>query len=1039
MRILLTSNAPYSPPRGGSTRSNLTWLGHLAQSGHECVVVCPTLDSIVPDTETIHASGIRIMSVRELSRRTSILSDQISSFRPDWVLVSSEDVAHVLLREAHHAAPGRLVYLAHTPQFYPFGPASWNPDPQAALIVKQAARVVAIGQHMAGYIREHLGRDAAVVHPPIYGQPPFPQFTSFDRGWISMINPSVVKGIQIFLALADAFPDYPFAALAGWATTADDREQLLRRRNVMLLESVPNIDDVLSQSRLLLMPSLWYEGFGLIAMEAMLRGLPVVASDSGGLREAKHGTGYVIPVRAIDRFEPVFDETHMPKAVEAQQDIGPWKAALHTLLTDEPAYRKEADASRDAAVAFVANLRAADFEDMLVQLQPRPARMRVLLAHNSTYYPSHGGGDKSNRLLMEALAERGHEVRVVTRVERFGIEEHERLLAQLVKRGVQPDTSEPGGIRLSLNGVDVRVLTTNPHLREFFAHHVSEFEPDIIITSTDDPGQLLFDLAIKSRARVVHLVRATIAVPFGPESSAPNPSKTAALQDADGVIGVSEYVASYVRQWSGMEAVHVPISLLDKVPEYPNLGSFGNRFVTIANPCAVKGIAIFLELADRMPDVEFAAVPTWGTTRDDLDALTRRKNITVLTPFDNIDDLLRITKVLLVPSVWAEARSRLLMEAMSRGVPVIASDIGGIREAHLGVDYLIPIRPITHYHPQLDMNMVPIAEVPPQNVDPWEKALRRLLTDNAHFEELSARSREAGLGYARNLNVLPFERFLQDVRTRPKKTPKPAVDRLSEDKKKLLALRLRRKTAASSASASPWFSGLEDHRPGRTLLFCFPYAGGGTMFYRSWRDRLAEVATVCAVRLPGRESRLNEPPFERMGTLVDALAGAIVAHIDTEFVFFGHSMGAAIAFELARRYPPRALYVSAARAPRFRLNYEPPPEPDDSTLIDELRRLEGMPADVLESEELMQIALPAIRADSKLYRNYRYEPGERLDVPIFAYRGANDPHIRREHIGPWADETTAEFRRREFPGGHFFIQTAPEWLDALAADLRTGR
>jgi glycosyltransferase involved in cell wall biosynthesis len=183
-----------------------------------------------------------------------------------------------------------------------------------------------------------------------------------------------------------------------------------------VLESVPNIDDVLSQSRLLLMPSLWYEGFGLIAMEAMLRGLPVIASDSGGLKEAKRGTGYIIPVRPIERFEPIFDETHMPKPIEVQQDIEPWITALRTLLTDEAAYYEEAEASRAKALEFVSSLRVSDFEQLLLKLPERAPAMRILLAHNSTYYPSHGGGDKSNRLLMEALAERGHDVRVVTRV-----------------------------------------------------------------------------------------------------------------------------------------------------------------------------------------------------------------------------------------------------------------------------------------------------------------------------------------------------------------------------------------------------------------------------------------------------------------------------------------------------------------------------------------------------------------------------------------------------------------------------------------------
>ena len=157
----------------------------------------------------------------------------------------------------------------------------------------------------------------------MYGEPPYPSFGSFDKGYVLMINPCVVKGISIFLELAGRFPDIPFAALTGWGTTRQDREAMSRVPNITILETVPGIDDVLSQSRLLLMPSLWLEGFGLIAMEAMLRGLPVIASDSGGLKEAKAGTGFVIPVRPIQRFEPVFDETHMPKPVDVPQEITP--------------------------------------------------------------------------------------------------------------------------------------------------------------------------------------------------------------------------------------------------------------------------------------------------------------------------------------------------------------------------------------------------------------------------------------------------------------------------------------------------------------------------------------------------------------------------------------------------------------------------------------------------------------------------------------------------------------------------------------------
>src|SRR5688572_12906693 len=140
--------------------------------------------------------------------------------------------------------------------------------------------------------------------------------------------------------------------------------------------------------------------------------------------------------------------------------------------------------------------------------------MRILLAHNSLYYPSHGGGDKSNRLLMQALAAEGHQVRAVTRVERFGEPDAQKLLADLAARSVEARLHEDGIIRFTLDGVDVSTVAMLPNLRQFFQAQIDAFDPDVIVTSTDDPGQLLFDLAVKApRARVVYLVRATIAVP----------------------------------------------------------------------------------------------------------------------------------------------------------------------------------------------------------------------------------------------------------------------------------------------------------------------------------------------------------------------------------------------------------------------------------------------------------------------------------------------------------------------------------------------
>jgi glycosyltransferase involved in cell wall biosynthesis len=391
MRILLTANASYLPPRGGATRSNLLWLEHLAGAGHECRVVASSLADTPekraqlreermhqdwssaaadPGVEVARQKNISIWSVAERSRQLTVLREQIRDFQPDWVLVSSEDLGHVLLRAASQEAPGRIVYLAHTPQFFPFGPASWNPDAEGRELVVHAAAVVAIGHHTAGYIRQHTGRTAAVIHPPIYGAGPFENYGSFERGLITIVNPCAVKGISIFLALADSLPQYEFGALPGWGTTSADRKALESRANVALLPNCKRIAQVMERTRLLLMPSLWHEGFGLSVMEAMLHGIPVISSDAGGLVEAKQGTGFVVPVRGIERYRQIFDERGMPEPEIEPTPIEPWTAAVRALLTDRELYEEESRKSRTAALEFVASLDARKLEELLLTLVP---------------------------------------------------------------------------------------------------------------------------------------------------------------------------------------------------------------------------------------------------------------------------------------------------------------------------------------------------------------------------------------------------------------------------------------------------------------------------------------------------------------------------------------------------------------------------------------------------------------------------------------------------------------------------------------------
>jgi surfactin synthase thioesterase subunit len=239
-------------------------------------------------------------------------------------------------------------------------------------------------------------------------------------------------------------------------------------------------------------------------------------------------------------------------------------------------------------------------------------------------------------------------------------------------------------------------------------------------------------------------------------------------------------------------------------------------------------------------------------------------------------------------------------------------------------------------------------------------------------------------------------------------------------------------------NANPWVS-IPAPRPDASVrLFCFPFAGGGASAYRSWGFLFPPEVEVCAVQLPGREERFREPLLRHYQTLVALVCGGMQRLLDRPFALFGHSMGAMIAFECARRlrrrgHRPGALFVSACHAPQLPLPRKPIHDLPDDQLLREVGRLGGTPAQVLENAELMDLIKPVLRADLALHETYAYGEETPLDTPISALAGADDPVVRPAHIQPWSAQTVAQFTLSEFAGGHFFVHQQAKGVTRLIA------
>ena len=232
-------------------------------------------------------------------------------------------------------------------------------------------------------------------------------------------------------------------------------------------------------------------------------------------------------------------------------------------------------------------------------------------------------------------------------------------------------------------------------------------------------------------------------------------------------------------------------------------------------------------------------------------------------------------------------------------------------------------------------------------------------------------------------------------------------------------------------SSNPWFVPPRVESNARLRLFLFPYAGGGPAVFGNWASGFPNDIETWIAHYPGRGSRYSETPVKELDNLVEGLAHAIQPLIEKPFAFFGHSLGGLVAFELARYLKsnhlpqPIAMFISGCAAPQLPGQHPPLYSLTDAEFLSALKQFNGIPTELLQQPDAMELLLPILRADFQTVETYRFIPPESpLEIPIIALGGLDDPRVSREALEEWATQTSTRFKSIYFPGDHFFFNSA---------------
>ncbi|KAL0469852.1 hypothetical protein QR685DRAFT_499921 [Neurospora intermedia] len=441
-----------------------------------------------------------------------------------------------------------------------------------------------------------------------------------------------------------------------------------------------------------------------------------------------------------------------------------------------------------------------------------PTKMRIFLVQTAQGLTPSSGGYKANVNLLRQLRLFGHDAAQIC----YGFEDEVEKYAELARaKGVEPNVTHHSGLPvidskgnqheldvktfMDEHGIHNIVISRVPFneaypTREFwqdtqdyledrsitqrmqtlidiFSKHITAYRPSHVVFNDPVTMKVTADHAMRPTFKRINVIHTAEQLPFGPycngilgHCSSPK-VEDQLLRELEGIWVVSKAIGDYAWQHGRLKTtflVHSPLTYLDArtggmpVQRY-NIDKFE---VGMVNPCPHKGLSILLKLAKRLPQIQFVTWSSWGSRSKHLDQLKELPNMKVMPTTSNTDEIWDRIKVLLAPSVWLEAWGVVVTEAQLRGIPVIASNAGGLKEAKIDLPYCLPVNVVTGAkHENGDYI------VPEQNIDLWEEAVLRLMTCQQNYDRVARATAQGSVKWLNSLDPRAHEKWFLGMMT----------------------------------------------------------------------------------------------------------------------------------------------------------------------------------------------------------------------------------------------------------------------------------